>query len=109
VRSELGAAGRRTRAPGIGDEYIFDVLESASIEAGSGERDRRVPAGPPLHVGEIEQPVALEIRMHQDRVQAARLELLIGPARYRRRVELAVADDPKTARQLGDQHIAAVR
>ena len=93
VRPDLGAAGRSARAPRVGDENIRDVAERIAVEPAARERDRRVAAVALFHVREIEQTITFEVRVQDDRVQAARAQRIGGPAGNRVGIELAAAHD----------------
>ena len=109
VGPDFEPARGRTGAPRVGDEDLLDARERFAVEAAARERDRRVAPGARLHVGEVQQPVTRKVGVQHDRIHAARLEPLGGPARDRCRIELAAAHDPEVARQLGHEHVGAAR
>ncbi len=107
VGTDLGAPGRRARAPGIGDEYICHALELRSVEVAARERDRRVAAIALLDVRDEEQTVACEIGMQHDGVHAASAQRVGRPAGYRLRIELAATHDAQIAGQLRHEIVGA--
>ena len=109
VGTDLRAAGRRSRAPGVGDEYVLDALELRPVEMAARERDRRVAAIALLDVRDEEQAVACEIGMQHDGVHAASAQRVGRPAGYRLRIELAATDDAQIARQLRHEIVGCCR
>ena len=107
VGPDLRASGRGTGAPCVSDEDVRHILERGAVETAARERDRGVAAIALLHVREIEQMVAFEVRVQHDRVQAARTQRIGGPAGNRLRIELAVAHDAQRSRELCDEQVFA--
>ena len=94
LRPEVDAA----RVPVIRDEQILHVDERLAIEAAAGER-RRAFLLLALRVGQVDELVLRELRVHRDLEQAA----LADREHFRRsgdrlRVERAAADDAQLAR-----------